>query len=167
MSDEIPYWPSDNHPLFLRELPKHVRESSRHPDAAHHPDVAAVSVWCSCGLWRSTRPWDVQSHQAGFEEHLADVQRVVRVLPADLLKYGYARMRCLDEDAAVEVASAWIDRASARNRVFLDGDAVVVAFMDAQYLADIVHGALDRVDPTAVYLVNALKHMAAPPKPED
>lgn len=163
MSDDTPPPADHEDPALARERARHIMATEPHPDAARHPGT--LIAWCSCDLWRSERAWEHDAHHEMFERHVADMLRTVRVLPADARKYGYACVNCRDEDAAVDIVTAWIDRGSARNRVFLDGSHVLVAFIAVQFLADIVRDALehDRLDPFAAFLANALRHRADRP----
>ncbi|MFF0754361.1 hypothetical protein [Streptomyces sp. NPDC004267] len=36
-----------------------------------------VAAGCSAGDWMDPRPYDMQAHQEGFDQHMADVQRQV------------------------------------------------------------------------------------------
>jgi len=163
VSDDTPPPADHEDPVSARERARHVMATEPHPDAAHDPGT--LVAWCSCALWRSERAWERAAHHEMFEHHVADMLRTARALPANARKYGYACLNCRDEDAAVDVVTAWIDRGSARNRVFLDGSHVLVAFMAAQFLADVVREALERdlLDPAAVFLVNALRRRAERP----
>ncbi|MGW1993013.1 hypothetical protein [Embleya sp. NPDC001921] len=174
MSEEEPNRPRDADARFERVRAGHVLRTEPHPDAAGHPDAdtdpdtAELLAWCTCLLWRSRLPWPAHEHRRAFDEHLAQVRRAVRVLPADLVDGRFACLPCVDEGAALAVAATWIDLGSARSRLFLDGAGVVIAFADVQFPTEVALWALrnDHADPSAAHLLHALEYAARQRPPQ-